>query len=330
VNSPILVTGGAGFVGSHLVARLLESGARVRCLVRRSSSLGRLPGGQVELAYGDLAAGDGIRQALDGVDTVFHVAGTTKALSSAEYYRGNLEATRKLLRACEERGAPLPRLIHVSSLAAAGPSPDARGLSEDAEPRPLSHYGKSKLAAECAVRDSALGSSAVIVRPPVVYGPGDTDVLEVFRSVSRGLMLRIGRGESLFSFIYASDLAEALLAAALCPGAAGETFFAASAEPVSWLQFGAQAAAAMNRRFRTIAAPAALAFAAAWGAEIVSKWRGTPGILSRDKVREARCRYWVCQTSRARERLSFTARTSLQDGIRNTLSWYRNAGWLTF
>jgi len=216
----------------------VESGARVRCLVRRTTSLAYLPAERVELVYGDLAADQGIGAALEEVETVFHVAGTTKAMDPAAYYRGNVEGTEHLLRACEERRAPLPRLIFVSSLAAVGPSPDLGGVDEDAEPRPLSHYGRSKLAAERAVRASRLGASATIVRPPVVYGPRDTDVLEVFRGVARGVLLKIGRGDSYFSYIHVRDLAEALLAAARSPQAAGGTFFAANPAPVSWRKPG--------------------------------------------------------------------------------------------
>jgi nucleoside-diphosphate-sugar epimerase len=330
VRAPILVTGGAGFVGSHLVERLVETGARVRCLVRRTSSLGYLLADRVELVYGDLAEDKGLTEALDGVETVFHLAGTTKAASPDAYYRGNAGGTEHLLRACERQGGPALRLIHVSSLAAAGPSRDALGIAEDAEPHPVSHYGKSKLAAERAVRSSRLGASATIVRPAVVYGPRDIDVLEVFRSVARGVLLKIGLGDSYFSFIHVRDLAGALLAAAESPRAAGGTYFAANPAPVSWREFAARAASIMNRRFTTVTAPRSVAYLAGWGAELVAKRRGRPTILSRDKIREARHRYWVCRTGRAQEDLGFVPSFSLETGIAHTLAWYKSVGWLAF
>lgn len=328
MNSPVLVTGGTGFVGSHLVERLVELGFRVRCLVRRSSSLRYLPLQALELCYGDLAGATGLKEALEGVETVFHVAGVTKANSSAEYYRGNVTATECLLRACEESAEAPRRFVHVSSLAAVGPSPDAGLLPEEAEPRPLTHYGRSKLAGERAVRASRLGSSAVIVRPPVVYGPRDTDVYQVFRGISNGLMLRIGRQESRFSFIYVKDLADVLVAAAASPRAPGETFFAANPEPVSWTEFGAMAAGILGRKVRTVVIPAGMAYVVGWCAEIASRVRRKPGILSREKVREARCRNWTCDTRKAREELGFSTRRSLRDGMSETLLWYKNSGWL--
>lgn len=330
MNPPILVTGATGFVGSHLAERLIEAGAEVRCIVRRSSSLRYLPGSGVDLYYGDLSSGAGLEEAVEGVRTVFHVAGVTKAISPGEYYRGNLGATENLLHACEERGAAGLRFVHVSSLAAIGPSPEGDPLDEDADPHPVTDYGKSKLAAERAVRSSRLASNAVIVRPPVVYGPRDTDVFEVFRSVSRGLMVRIGRAESLFSFVYVKDLAEALAAAAESPCAGGRTYFAANPDPVTWTHFGAMAAGIMGRRVRDIALSPDAALAAGWLAEVISKLRKKPGIISRDKVREAQCRYWVCGTARARRDLGFSPTRSLRDGMVETLAWYKNAGWLKF
>ena len=322
------MTGGTGFVGSHLVERLLELGVGVRCLVRVSSSLRYLPGASVEVCYGDLATGAGLREALAGVETVFHVAGVTKASSSREYYQGNALATENLLRACADGGGQQPRFVHVSSLAAVGPSPDAGPLKEDAEPRPVTHYGRSKLAAERAVRQSGLAASAVIVRPPVVYGPRDADVYQVLRSVAKGFMLRIGHAESFFSLIYVKDLAEALVAAANSPHAPGGTFFAANPEPVSWTQFGALAGNVLGRKVRTVSVPAAAAYALGWMAEVGSRMRGKPGILSREKVREAGCRYWVCDAGKARRELGFSASHSLREGLNETLLWYKNAGWL--
>ena len=329
MNSPVLVTGATGFIGSHVVERLVELGVRVRCLIRRTSTVRYLPA-SAELFYGDLAGGTGLKQALEGVQTVFHLAGVTKSNSTAEYYRGNAGATGNLLRACEETGETGCRFVHVSSLAAMGPSPDARPLTEDAEPRPLTHYGKSKLEAEHAVRASQLAPRAVILRPPVVFGPRDTDVYQVFRGVSKGLMLRIGRAESFFSFIYVGDLVDALAEAATNPRAPGGTFFVAHPEPVSWSAFGAVAASIMGRKVRTLTLPPWIAYAAGWCAELNSKLRGKPGILSREKVREAGCRYWICDTRKAREELGFSTRHSLREGVSATLSWYKDSGWLTF
>lgn len=218
----------------------------------------------------------------------------------------------------------------MSSLAAIGPSAEGRALLEDAEPRPLTNYGRSKLAAERAVRASRLGTEAVILRPAVVYGPRDTDVCHIFRAASRGLLIRIGREESWISIIYVKDLVDALIAAATSEGARGGTYFAANAEPVSWTEVASTAARLMGRKLRTISVPPRLAYLAGLVAEMASRRSPKPSIISREKVAEARCRYWICDTSRARSELDFSPRHSLWEGIAETLAWYKDAGWLTF
>ena len=221
----ILVTGGTGFIGSHLLDKLSALGEPARCLLRRKARPRRLPAG-IEAAYGDLIGGEGVEEAVRGADTVIHLAGVTKALAARDYYAGNVRATETLLRALAGRAI---RLVHVSTLAAIGPSRDGTPVDEDAQPRPLTHYGKSKLEAERMVR--ALAPDAVIVRPPVVYGPRDTDVFQLLRSISKGWVLEIGGGERWFSAIYVEDLVEGLLAATrggarprLLPGASPAGF----------------------------------------------------------------------------------------------------------
>jgi nucleoside-diphosphate-sugar epimerase len=325
-RSPVLVTGGTGFVGSHLVERLHELGVTVRCLARRGSALDRLPRG-VEVVYGDLRSGAGLRDAAEGAGAVIHAAGVTKALDKSEFYRGNVEGTRNLVRVCEETGPE--RFVHVSTLAAIGPSRDRRPLSEDAEPHPLTHYGKSKLAAEHAVLESKLAPRAVIVRPAVVFGPRDTDVFQIFRAANQGLLVRIGRAESLAAIIYVKDLAEVLIAAASADCAAGRAYFAAAPKPVSWAEFAGTAAAIMGRKLRMISLPPAAAYAAGWCAEIASRLRGKPGIVSREKVIEARCPYWLCDTRLAEAELGLRTRP-LGEALAETLAWYKQAGWLRF
>jgi dihydroflavonol-4-reductase len=324
----ILVTGGTGFVGSHVVERLVAAGARVRCLVRASSSLRYLPREGIELVQGDLATGAGLDAAVEGAEVVAHVGGVTKALSQDAFYRGNLRATENLLHACKRQGDSLRRFVHVSSLAAIGPSPGLAPLDEDAVPHPLTWYGRSKLAAEGAVRASGLAGRAVILRPPVVYGQRDTDVFEVFRSVAKGMMVRIGRDESYFSYIHVKDLAEAMWLAVSSLEGAGRTYFVANPEPASWTAFAETAASIMGRRVRTVAVPASLAYLAGWFAEGVSRLRGKPGIVSRQKIIEARCRYWTCDPTRARLELGFQPARSLREGLEETLAWYKDSKWL--
>jgi nucleoside-diphosphate-sugar epimerase len=320
----ILVTGGTGFIGTHLLEKLVANGEAVRALVRRTRVPRVLPAG-VETVYGDLESGAGIADALRGAEAVIHLAGVTKALRTQDFYSGNVRATEQLARAMGGRGI---RLVHVSSLAAIGPSTAGALLAEDAAPQPLTHYGKSKLAAERVVRN--LAPDAVIVRPPVVYGPRDTDVFQLLKSISKGLVLEISGGERWFSAIYVKDLVEGLLAAVRAPQAPGRTYFLAHAKPVSWRQLGASAANIMARTPRVLTVPFAVANAVGACAEVWARCSGKPGIVSREKIAEARCMAWTCDTVRAAQELGFVAQTSLDEGLATTLAWYKEAGWLKY
>lgn len=317
----MLVTGGTGFIGTHLLEKLAAMGERARAFVRRAVNL---PPG-IEPAHGDLTSGSGLEAAMRGVDIVIHLAGVTKALRTADYYTGNAQATRRLAEAIAGRGV---RFVHVSSLAAMGPSLDGVPVAEDAEPHPVAHYGKSKLEAERAVRE--LTPDAVIVRPAVVYGPRDTDVFQLLKSISRGLVLEIAGGERLFSAIYVKDLVEGILAAARCPRAPGRDYFMAHPKPLSWAELSMAAAGIMRRNPRVVRIPVRVAAVAGACAELVARVTGKPGILSRDKVVEAECRYWTCDTRRATAELGFTAATSIGPGLAETLAWYKEAGWLAY
>ena len=316
-----LVTGASGFIGGHLVEKLISSGKSVRCLLRRRTAL---PQG-AEAAYGDLTSGAGLSEALQGVDSVIHLAGVTKALRPADYDTGNAGATGTLAR--ELAGRPV-RLVHVSSLAAVGPSSGGAPVVEDDPPHPVSRYGRSKLEAERVVRE--FFPDAVIVRPPVVYGPRDRDVYQVLRSISRGLVVEISGGERWFSAIYVEDLAEGLIAALESPGGAGREYFLAYPKPASWSELSALAARIMGRTPRVLRIPPGIAMAAGFLSELWARVRRKPGILSRDKVAEARCPGWTCDTRRAAAELGFVARTSLESGLVRTLAWYKEAGWLTY
>ncbi len=198
---------------------------------------------------------------------------------------------------------------------------------EDATVAPFTHYGKSKLEGERAARARP---GTVIVRPPVVYGPRDTDVLQLLRTISRGFVLEIAGGESWFSAIYAKDLVSGLIAAVDSPAAVGRTYFLTHARPNTWGDLAVAAADIMGTRPRTLRVPYAIAQSVGFAAEIWSRVTREPGIISREKVSEARCTHWTCAGGRAERELGFVAQTDLREGLVETLEWYRQAGWLTY
>ncbi|MGA7238630.1 MAG: NAD-dependent epimerase/dehydratase family protein [Bryobacteraceae bacterium] len=317
----ILITGGTGFIGSHVLDRLAAAGEPVRALVRRKSAL---PAG-VEAAYADLAEDTELSNALRGVTVIIHIAGAVKAVRPADYYRGNVRATENLARAARGRGI---RFVHVSSLAACGPCPDMTPLNEECEPAPITHYGKSKLEGEQAARTHL--PDAVIVRPPVVYGPRDTGVYSILKSVSQGIMLQIAGGERWFSMVYVDDLVDGLLAAVRTPLAAGRTYFISHPDPLNWSALGAEAARIMGRKPLIVRVPIPAAYAVGCFGETWGRLTRRPGFVTREKITEATRARWVCDSRRASAELGAHLHTSLTAGLTRTLAWYKEAGWLKY
>lgn len=317
----ILVTGGTGFIGSHVLGRLAAAGEPVRALVRRKT---KLPAG-VEPAYADLAEGAALGEAIRGVTAIIHIAGVTRAIRPADYYRGNVRATENLARAAAGQGI---RFVHVSSLAACGPCPGSAALNEEYEPAPITHYGKSKLEGEHAAR--AHVPDAVIVRPPVVYGPRDTGVYSILKSVSRGIVLQIAGGERWFSMVYVDDLVDGFLAAVRTPRAAGRTYFVSHPDPLNWGGLGAEAARIMRRSPITLRVPVPAAYAIGWFGEAWGRLTRQPGFVTREKITEATRPRWVCDSRRASAELGVGPYTSLTAGLTRTLAWYKEAGWLKY
>lgn len=322
-----LVTGGQGFVGSHLCELLAKAGHQVRVLARPTSDLSPLEGLGVEVVRGDLGADGDLRGAVDGVDWVFHVAGALMGLREEDLVRVNRDGTRRLCEACLTHSPGLSRFIFVSSLAAVGPSPGrAIPILEDAPPNPVTWYGRSKLEAEGVVRSSGLPS--VILRPPVVFGPRDREVFKYFQIARRGILPVPGAKDRSYSLVFAPDLAEGILRAAETPMRSGEVLHLTGPEVVTWSKLGRKIAAALGTRDRVVHLPESLVRAAGHVADLASRLRGRPNIFSSQKVIEMLAPAWVASPGKAQEVLGWTAPTPLDEALALTVRWYRENGWL--
>lgn len=319
-----LVTGATGFVGSHLVESLVQEGWRVRCLARPTSSLRWVPADTVEVVRGSVEDPTSLRTALDRVRVVFHLAGVTSAASPAAYARVNVGGTRTVLETMAER-APEALLVFCSSLAAAGPSPDGKPLTEDDPPHPIGPYGDSKLAAERLVASSGLDH--VIVRPPAVYGPRDRDILAAFRLAAKGIAVRIGSGGQRLSLVHVRDLAHALIDAAEL-GAGRGVFYVSDGAIHSWSEIAGAIASAVGRRVRTIRVPAVAAAGAGRASRLVARLARARPLLTPERARDLAQPSWVCDDSRARAELGYRSVFDLSSGMLDTAAWYRANGWL--
>ncbi len=323
-----LVTGATGFVGSHLAARLLDEGFSVRCLVRPTSSLANLEGLDVETSVGSLEEGDTLPAALCDVDYVFHAAALTRARTREEYFAVNADGTGRLIEASLRCKSRPRRFVYVSSLAAVGPNPAEKPLDETAAPHPIDWYGQSKLAGERIVLEKSDELDVTIVRPPAVYGPGDTNFLPLLRTARKYRFVPIiGKPSKQVSFVYAADLAEGIFLAASSPGAAGQTYFVGSSTH-EMRQVVEAVSLALGMRLRALPIPTLLAKLAGELGEIKWTLTGRSQIISRRKVRDLLQDRWTCSWKKAIDELGYRPGYTLAEGMKQTAQWYIRHGWM--
>lgn len=325
----ISVTGGTGFIGSHLIDRLLEQGHEVRALVRRSSNQRWLQGKPVHLVEGDVRDASSLLALLSNTDVVYHIAGVVKARDRQGYFDGNVTATQNMLEAAHRFAPGLRRFLYVSSQTAAGPSISLdRPVREDDTPHPITTYGESKWAAEQLVHQWRDRLPWTIVRPPAVYGPRDTEIYIYFQAISRGLNSIIGFDDKRLSLVHSHDLVRGIMLAAEAGNSVGETYFIASEEFYSWPQVGRITAAALNKRFVTLRLPHMLVYSVAAVAQSIAALQRKAATLNLEKARDITQRYWTCDIAKAVKELGYRQEMPIEKGIANTVAWYREQKWL--
>ena len=323
-----LVTGASGFIGSHLAEHLVRRGHTVRVLLRTTSSTAWLDGLPIEKVFGDVFQKEVLTKAVEGADLVFHSAGLTKAKTAQEYFRANTEGTTNLLTAALEQASGLSRFVLISSQTAAGPSPTATPITEDHPPHPITTYGRSKLAAEHECLTFADRLPVTIVRPPAVYGPRDKDIFEFFRTFSRGLQPMVGFHEKYVSLIHVLDLVRGIAMAAESEAARGKTYFLSSSRAYGWKEVGEITRRAMGRRALRVRIPEPGVYAIASVAHFASLFSPKPALINLEKARDMVQDYWTCDSSRAKLDFGFEQEISLEEGIRDTVAWYKKVGWI--
>lgn len=319
------VTGGTGFIGSHLVDRLLQRGCDVRCLVRDRSRLRWLHGKPVTIIEGELGLKSVIQEAASGTDAVFHLAGVTAAGSTEEYLEINAEGCRSVAEAALKAGQPPGVFIYMSSLAALGPGLPGEIISEQQAPHPVTDYGRSKLEGERVL--AGMGPlPLVVVRPPAVYGPRDREILPLFKLASKGI-LPIFNSDARISLIHVEDLVTGVINAAR-KGRLGEAYFLTHPTPVDAVVLPKFFSEAMGRKVRTFNVPFAMLKAAAVLSESWGRISGKMPVFNRDKVNELAASDLVCAWGKAQREIDFTARIGLGEGLSETTRWYREQRWL--
>ena len=298
----IALTGATGFLGGHVLTALLAAGHAVRALTRRPQD----DRANVTWVSGALDNRAALETLVTGADAVVHVAGVVNAPDAAAFDAGNRAGTQAMVDAALSAG--VGRFVHISSLAVREPQ--------------LSHYGASKLAAENAVRASPLDWH--IVQPPAIYGPGDTDNLELFRLAKQGFMPLPPPGR--LSLIHATDLAELIVAMAQSD-TQHSCYQADDGAPAGWTHrdYARAIGAAIGRNPVTLSLPQSVLRIGAW---LDTRIRGDNAKLTPDRVAYFCHPDWVIDAA-CRPPVSLWApRIDTHTGLADTAAWYRQNNWL--
>lgn len=321
----IALTGTTGFIGPHVIRRLSADGHRLSCLVRPGRSYEALPG--VRYCEGSLEDAESLKSLLEGADAVVHLAGLTRAKSEEEFMAVNCSAVWTLIEAGLAASPNFSHIVAMSSMAAAGPAKDERGVCEDDAPAPLTPYGRSKAALEGLLRRYEPRVSWTAIRAPGVYGPGDRDFYEYFKLVKRGFRVVLGK-RSVLSLVYAENLADAIALAVERPEARNHAFFIADDGAYDWDDIGSMIEQALGVQARRVRVPFWAVRVASLLSRAIAPLSKKPILLTKDKLLEMCQEYWVASTIKARDLLGFSPRVATAEGFRRTAAWYKERGWL--
>lgn len=319
-SHPIAITGATGFIGRHLTQFLVGRGAAVRSIIRPDSPRSAPAGSTPVRAPLDI---DALVPAFAGASVVVHLAGVVESARTSAYGDVNVTGTRAVAEAARRVGA---RLIHISSLAAAGPASASAPRVEGAPPTPITPYGRSKLEGERVVMATD-GLEWTILRPGAVYGPGDRAMLPLFQLVRGPLLPVVGRQDASFIFVHVRDVVAAI-DAAITQHRPHETFFVGHPRPIAAHEIVDVLARVVGRRPMRIPVPTPLAWLAATACELIGQATGQSLPLNRSRYAEMCAEGFVCRVDQLRERLGVSAAIDFEEGVADTFAWYVREGWI--
>lgn len=323
-----LVTGATGFVGSHLVDKLIEKNYEVYCLKRKTSSTKWLDGKNIKYVEGDLFSNEELEKCIKDMDYVFHVAGVVKAKTKEGFYHGNSDSTKNLLEITYKVNPGLKKFIYVSSLAACGPAKTDKPVDESTVPDPITTYGLSKLKAEEEVYKFRDKFPISIISPPAVFGPRDTEILIYFKTFSKGLNSVIGFNAKYLSLVYVEDLVDGIILAAENNKADGQKYFVCFDKAYNWDEIGSLTSKLLGKKALKIRLPHSVLYSVGYLAELFSTFSSKPATLNIEKCKDITQLRWVCSNEKAKRELGFKAKYSLEKSFKKTIDWYKEMKWI--
>ena len=329
MSKKVLITGASGFVGFHLLTEALADGLEIYAAVRPESNVKHLEDFPIHFVNLDFSSVDKLKEHLEAeaYHYIIHAAGITKAKTEAEYNQINAGYTKNLALAAVSLTKPLEKFVFVSSLAALGPLEDLNGEIEDnTVARPVTSYGKSKLLAEQhlqEIKDLPL----VVIRPTAVYGPREKDILILFKTINKGLEPYIGKFIQQLSFIYVKDLARIVINA-LGKEIKNKSYNVSDGHVYNRYALADFAKKVLQKKTVKFHLPVSTVSGLASLMDLLYKnSRETPALNS-EKMAELTAVNWACSIKNIKHDLDYTPRFDLEQGIEETLIWYKNNHWL--
>ena len=329
MSEKVLITGASGFVGYHLIEAALNEGLTVHAAVRKSSDVSHLKDFDIKFVDLDYSSVDALKKQLESeqYQYIIHAAGITKAKNLDTYNKVNAEYSRNLALAANSAELNLKKFVFVSSLAALGPLSDLTGeITDDVTGKPVTSYGTSKLLAEQYLKNIP-GLPLIIIRPTAVYGPREKDIFILFKSISRGLEPHIGSFKQQLSFIYVKDLAR-LIIQALRAEVSGMQYNISDGRVYDRYVLAQLTKKAMNKRTLKLHLPIGIVAGLAALMEMVYKRSANTPTLNKEKMAELTAVNWACNIERARKDLNFNPQFDLENGLLETVKWYKENNWL--
>ena len=341
MNGKILITGASGFIGSFIVEEALRQGLETWAAVRKSSSKAFLQDERIHFIELNLSSEEALKEQLQGhaFDYVVHAAGVTKCLHKEDFRRINTEGTMNLVRAIMELKMPIKRFVYISSLSIMGAIREQQPYTEIQEndtAQPNTAYGKSKLEAEewLSRLNKELGARNeellpyVILRPTGVYGPRERDYFMMFKSIKAHTDFAVGYQQQDITFVYVTDVVQAVFLA-LEKGKTGRRYFLSDGAVYQSSTFSNLIRKELgNPWWIRITAPIWLLRIITFCGEYFGRMTGKVTALNNDKYNIMRQRNWRCDITPAREELGYEPKVQLEEGVKRSVKWYQENGWL--
>ena len=341
MKEKILITGASGFIGSFIVEEALKRGFEVWAAVRRSSSRQFLRDSRIHLIELDLNSKERLTEQMKDCqfDYVVHAAGVTKCLNKADFHRINTEGTQHLVEALMALRMPLKRFVYLSSLSIMGAIREQQPYEEIREsdtPCPNTAYGKSKLEAEQWLEqlneELKLKHEEpfpyIILRPTGVYGPRERDYFMMAKSIKAHTDFAVGYRQQDITFVYVEDVVQAVFLA-IEKGQTGRKYFLSDGEVYQSSTFSNLIHRELGSPWWIrITAPLWLLRIITFCGEYVGHLTGKVTALNNDKYNIMRQRNWRCDIEPARRELGYEPKVKLEEGVKRSIAWYRENGWL--